>query len=251
MKRDIATKGDSMNDLIKALYDSGLTGTIYDTLFVLGFVSVFLFVVLYGRKIGVPIWKSVIVVLIVYPVVVLWMFVMFWIESGFKTFGGNNIVRVFVYVPLVAYPVAKFLKIAWKNICSMLALGPVAVHAVSHLGCIFAGCCMGYPSSWGLYNVKTQDIRFPSQLIEAIIAWLIIAYLLARGKKRNYVSDGLEYPIMLVLFGSTRFICEFFRDNEKLLLGFSGLAFHALFMFVVGAVWLIVLIQKDGLHTKA
>ena len=234
-----------MNELIRLVADKGLTGTVYDTFFALGFVSVYMFVVLYGRKMGISVWKSTVTVLIVYPVVVFWMFIMFWIESGFKTWGGNNIVRVFVYVPVVSYPVAKLLKISWKDINSPLALGPVSVHAVSHFGCMFSGCCMGYPSTWGLYNITTEDIRFPSQPIEAILAWIIIFYLLARGKKRNYVADGREYPIMLVLFGSTRFLCEFLRDNEKLWLGCSGLAFHALFMFVVGLIALIVINKRE------
>ena len=238
-------KGSFMNLLIQKVAELGLDGVIYDIFFALGFVSVFLFVVLYGRKMGIPVWKSVVTVLIVYPIVVLWMFVMYWIESGFKDWGGNNIVRVFVYVPVVSYPVAKMLKISWKEINSPLALGPAAVHAVSHFGCMFPGCCMGYPSSWGLYNVTTGDIRFPSQPIEAILAWMVIFYLLARGKKRNYVPDGREYPIMLVMFGSTRFLCEFLRDNEKLWLGCSNLAFHALFMAVVGVIALIVIDRKE------
>jgi prolipoprotein diacylglyceryltransferase len=50
---------------------------------------------------------------------------------------------------------------------------------------------------------------------------------------------------MLVLFGSSRFCFEFLRDNEKLLFGCSNLAFHALFMFVVGVLWLVLLKKKS------
>ena len=57
----------------------------------------------------------------------------------------------------------------------------------------------------------------------------------------NFVADGLEFPIMLILFGSTRFVWEFFRDNSKLWLGCSNLAFHALFMFIVGLVAYIII----------
>jgi phosphatidylglycerol:prolipoprotein diacylglycerol transferase len=171
------------------------------------------------------------------------MFILFWIDNGF--FGGNNIVRVFVYIPVIAYPVAKLLKIPYKKICSVLAFGPLAVHAVSHFGCMFVGCCMGYPCSWGLYNVAYEDIRFPIQPIEAIAAWAIIIFLLVRAKKRNYIPDGLEYPLMLILFGSTRFIFEFFRDNDRFRWGCSGLAFHALFMFIVGVVALIILKKRE------
>lgn len=233
-----------MNELIQKVAELGLSQTIYYVFHVLGFAAVFLFVVWFGKKMDIRPLKSVLVVLTVYPIIYLWMYILCWIETGFSGFGGNNIVRVFIYVPLAGYPVAKWLKIRWDKICSLLAFAPTMVHAVSHLGCIFPGCCYGYPSSWGLYHVGTEMIRFPSQPIESLITWLIIGYLLIRAKKKSYVPDGLEFPIMLALFGSTRFICEFFRDNPKIWLGCSSLAFHALFMAVVGVVMIIVILAK-------
>ena len=238
-----------MNELIRTVHEMGLSQTIYDIFFALGFVSVFLFVVGLGRKMGVKLWKCIAVVLIVYPLMVLWMFTLYWIEMG--TFGGNNIVRVFVYGPVFAYLAAKALKLSWKEVCAMISVGPAAVHAVSHFGCIFPGCCQGYPSTWGLYNVDVETICFPTQPIEALIAWAIILYLLIRAKKKNYVPDGKEYPIMLAIFGSSRFICEFFRDNEKLWLGCSNLAFHALFMCIVGIAALIVMDRRKKHSAEA
>ena len=232
-----------MNTMIYNIAELGLSKTLYDVFFALGFVSVFFFVFLSGKRLGVKPWKSVAVILTVYPTAVLWMFVMYWLENG--VFGGNNIVRVFVYIPLIAYPVAKLLRIAYKDIMSMLAFGPIAVQAVSHLGCIFEGCCHGYVQDWGLYNRNTGSLHFPTQPMEALISWLIIIYLLIRSKKHNHVPDGKEYPLMLVIFGSTRFLCEFLRDNDKLWLGISSLAFHALFMFLVGLLWLVVLRRRE------
>lgn len=231
-----------MNAFVELIAQNNMSKLLYDIFFALGFVFVFLCVFYLGMKMKIKAWKTAIVVLTVYPAVVLWMFVLYWIETGF--FGGNNIVRVFVYVPLITYPVAKLLKIPFKEALSMVALGPVAVHGVSHLGCMFEGCCHGYIQQWGLYNRTTGCLHFPTQPIEAIIALLILAYLLIRAKKRKYVPDGLEYPIMLMVFGSTRFLCEFLRDNEKLIWGISNLAFHALFMFVVGMIWIIVAKRK-------
>jgi phosphatidylglycerol:prolipoprotein diacylglycerol transferase len=231
-----------MNAFIELIAQNNMSKLLYDIFFALGFVFVFLCVFYLGMKMKIKAWKTAIVVLTVYPAVVLWMFVLYWIETGF--FGGNNIVRVFVYVPLITYPVAKLLKIPFKEALSMVALGPVAVHGVSHLGCMFEGCCHGYIQQWGLYNRTTGCLHFPTQPIEAIIALLILAYLLIRAKKRKYVPDGLEYPIMLMVFGSTRFLCEFLRDNDKLIWGISNLAFHALFMFVVGMIWIIVAKRK-------
>ncbi len=236
-----------INNLIKTVYENGNDQLLYDIFFVLGFVSVFCVVTLFGRKIGIAFWKSAIVVLIVYPLAVLWMFILYWIDSGFTAFGGNNIVRVFVYVPLIGLIPSKLLKLKWKDVCSLLAVGPIAVHGISHFGCIFAGCCQGYPyeAPLAIYNAFRQKYLFPIQPIEAIAAILIIVYIILRTKKLGYVTDGKEYPIMLVLFGSTRFFFEFFRDNGKLFFGCSSLSFHALFMFVVGVVVLGIMNKKE------
>ena len=241
---------DSVNKLIISAYNSGLSSAIYDVFFALGFVSVFLVCLLYGTRIGLGVKKSIITVLIVYPVAVFWMFFLFWAESGFTNFGGNNIVRVFVYVPLIAYPVAKLLKEEWKTLCDLLAFGPIAVHGISHFGCIFDGCCYGYPYENGVYNILSSTYCFPIQPIEAIAAVLIIVILLIRAKKNNFVPTAETYPLMLVMFGSSRFFFEFMRDNEKIFMGCSSLSFHALFMFVVGVIALIVIRKKKAAESE-
>ena len=228
-----------MNDLLIAITQAGLGKTIYDVFFALGFVSVMTGLVWFGRKLDLPVKKVVITVLIVYPVVVLWMFVMYWIESGFTAWGGNNIVRIFVYVPLVGIPVARLLQIDKRKMLSLLSFGPLLVHGISHFGCIFCGCCSGYPWKYGIYNPTYQDYRFPNQPIEALGAVAIVIYLFYRANKRQFIPDGREYPIMLVAFGSSRFLFEFLRSDDKLIWGISNLAIHALFMFVVGLIWLI------------
>lgn len=236
-----------MKDFIIAIHEMGIARALYFLFFALGFVSVFLFCVFYGRKIGLKIWKSIVTVLIVYPIAVLWMFILCWAETGFEYFGGNNIVRVFVYIPLIAYPVAKLLKIEWKTICDLLAFGPLAVHGISHFGCIFVGCCASYPFPWGIYQMQSETYLFPNQPIEALAAVAIIVILLVRAKKNNYVPTAETYPLMLVMFGSSRFFFEFLRNNEKIFLGCSALSFHALFMFAVGLIALQVIKRKKAL----
>ena len=238
-----------MNQLIELVAENNLSKELYDIFFALGFVSVFLFVFFAGKKMKLKLWKPAAVVLMVYPTAVLLMFVLYWLETGY--FGGNNIVRVFVYIPLIAYPVAKILKLTFKEIMAILAVGPIAVQGVSHFGCVFVGCCGGYIQQWGVYSPVTGALHFPIQPIEATISLLIIFYLFYRAKKRNYVPDGREYPLMLAIFGSTRFACEFLRDNDKLFWGISNLALHALFMFVVGVIWLIVLKKKESKEITA
>ena len=236
-----------MNEIIKVVAYYDLGQTLYNVFFALGFVSVMTGLIVFGRKMEMPLNKIVKTVLIVYPIAVLWMFTMFWLESGCKVWGGNNIVRVFVYVPLIGLPTARFLDIDKKKMLSLLSFGPLLVHGISHFGCIFLGCCSGYPNAWGVYNPIYREIRFPIQPIEAIGAVAVVIFLFCRAKKHNYVPDGREYPIMLATYGSSRFMFEFLRNNDKVIWRISNLALHAFFMFAVGIIWLIVIKRKEKL----
>ena len=214
---------------------------LYYLFFALGFVSVSIFAFIYRKKFGIS-WQQVLIIVpAVYVPVVVWMFFLFWAESGFKEFGGNNIVRIFIWVPLFALPVAKILKIPFKNMVNFLAPLPCAVHGIAHFGCIFEGCCYGYPATgFAIWNPATRDYRFPIQPIEAIVAIMIIVLVVIYTRSKKYAQEAQAYPIMLMLFGSTRFFLEFLRAGDKLFWGISSLAIHAFVMFVVGVVWYFV-----------
>ena len=91
----------------------------------------------------------------------------------------------------------------------------------------------------------TGKNAFPFQVVNAIVIAAIVVYLLRRSKKLDYVPDGKQYPIMLILFGSTKFLTEFLAYNEKLIFGCSILSFHALFMTIVGLVTLKIMDRKS------
>lgn len=235
--------------LIKFIQEKQAEELVYYLFHVLGFLLVFLFNIWYGKKRRISALHSVITTLLVYSATYIWIYVLFWIESGFSSWGGNNIVRGFIYVPLLAYPVAKLLKIKWIDMCDFIAPCVCLSQGISHIGCIFTGCCGGYPSSWGIYSSWQSCTVFPVQLFESATALAVFALLVYLNKKQSYQTDGKSYPLMLILFGSTRFLWEFARDNEKILLGCSSLAFHALFMAIVGAT-VLYCIHKTTIHTK-
>ena len=201
----------------------------------------------YGKKYGVKRWQAIVTTFVVYGITYIWIYVQYWIESGFTHFGPNNMVRGFVYIPLFAIPVARFLKIKWKMMCDFIAPCVCISFGVSHIGCIFAGCCKGYPCSWGLYHPFEKITLFPVQLFEAATALSIACFVVYRAKKKKFVSDGISFPLMLLCYGSTRFLWEFARNNEKILCGISSLAFHALFMAMVGLATIIYIkfIKKE------
>jgi prolipoprotein diacylglyceryltransferase len=46
---------------------------------------------------------------------------------------------------------------------------------------------------------------------------------------------------MMILYGIMRFACEILRDNEKILFGISAVAIHAILIFAVGIIWMLIL----------
>ncbi len=234
-----------LESLITAVQRAGLTDPVYYAFHVAGFVAVVLFNMWLGGKYGISRLRTILIALIVYPLTYLWMLIQFWIESGFEVFGGQNIVRSFIYIPVFCLLAARVLKYDRSLICDFVAPSPCVVQCVSHLGCVFAGCCHGYPAAHGIYNPKLLSTVFPSQPLESLVALLIVLVLVYRTHRQNWQVDGRSFPIMLVLFGSTRFLLEFLRDNDKVLWGCSALSFHALLMCAVGLVWLAVLALRE------
>ena len=162
--------------------------------------------------------------------------------------GGLNFVRVATFLPVAAFGLAKVFKDSLSDVSDFLAPLVAIFHGVTHIGCIFPGCCHGYPYEWGLYSNNVQAICFPIQIVEAASSILIGVVLLFMIKKR--VQTGKLYAWYLLLFGGTRFAWEFLRDNEKIWNGISELAFHALGAMIIGGVAVIVLNRFSGKAIK-
>lgn len=240
-----------MKKIVIAIAEAGITKIVFYGFHVLAFATVMTLALWLGPKLKISRKKTFGVVMIVYPLMYLWMLVQYWVENGFKDFGGQNIVTIFIWVPVIAMITGKIMKIDVKTICCLVAPLITVNHAVGHMGCIFAGCCRSFPTERGLYVVNSGMYHFPIQPIEVLIAALIVVTLILIMKKDNYVPTAKIYPINLVLFGSTRFICEFIRDNDKIFLGCSRLSFHALFMTIVGVVALIIIYKKKKKNSEA
>ncbi len=101
----------------------------------------------------------------------------------------------------------------WSNIGSMapgLALG----HAVGRVGCLFAGCCYGAPTSvpWSIYSSKLNEMVHPTQLysmIGELISFAILQRLWRKPERRAYLPA--VYGMLLAVH---RFISESFRSVE-------------------------------------
>lgn len=246
-----------ISELIFKIADSGLTSEMYYGINNAGIVIALLFSLWHCKKLSIPIWKAVILLLGTHFGMNLvggqvWKLVQYAEEInlfGIET-STNSIVRLFVLHPLIALVFALILRLKGKLTCDAIVMLPLLKSCIGQLACLFPGCCRGLQWQGGIYNIQTETYHFPTPIFETVLTAIIFAYLLYRTIKRNYVSDGTLYPLMMILYGIMRFYCELLRENEKIVFGCSAMALHAVFMCVVGIIWLTICYKKKEIDNE-
>ncbi|MBQ9847607.1 MAG: prolipoprotein diacylglyceryl transferase [Clostridia bacterium] len=234
-----------LESILAPIYENGYSASFYSWINTAAFIVFLAFAFWYGTKFKLKKLHILIISVAMYALMCGWMMVLCWMENGFENFGRKNLIVSFVYIPLIAYPIAKIFKLQWKLVCDFFAPGACILLSLGRWGCIFEGCCRGVECSWGLYNPIIQTIVFPFQIFESVAAAIIALLLILLARQKKYSSNGLSLPIMYILLGSCRFLLEFFTDDEKVLFNFSSSALHALFMMIVGLIALFVIARSN------
>jgi phosphatidylglycerol:prolipoprotein diacylglycerol transferase len=142
--------------------------------------------------------------------------------------------------------------------CDVFAPGIALGHAIGRLGCLFAGCCFGRPTSlpWGIvfsdpfaasYVGTPLGVRLhPTQLYEAGAELVILAVLLL-SERRGRAYAGRTFWIYTLLYAISRFIIEFFRGDERgSLLGLSTSQFISVVLVPLSVYMLIRLARRPA-----
>ena len=135
-----------------------------------------------------------------------------------------------------------------------IALG----HVVGRMGCFFAGCCYGRPTTvpWAITftdpfaaaNVGTPlNIPLhPTQLYEAGAELLILILLLVTEKKGR-PFPGRTFWFYMFMYAVSRFVIEFFRGDERGNVGiFSTSQFISLLLAPLAIVMLLYLARRKS-----
>lgn len=127
-----------------------------------------------------------------------------------------------------------------------LAIG----YAIGRIGCQLSGdgdygvasglpWAMAYPDG----VVPTDEEVHPTPIYETL-AMGLAALLLWR--LRDALRPGALFALYLVIAGLERFLVEFIRRNDAVLLGLTEAQLLSLLMLAGGAIWLAVLSRRDG-----
>ena len=144
-------------------------------------------------------------------------------------------------------------KMPMWTVTDVFAPGIALGHVVGRLGCLFAGCCFGRPTSvpWAITfhnEFAAQNVGtplgvplHPTQLYEAGAELLILGFLLLM-EKRGRPFAGRTFWSYMFLYGISRFIIEFYRGDPRGMVGdFSTSQFVSILIVPLSIVMLFVL----------
>ncbi len=115
--------------------------------------------------------------------------------------------------------------LAFPPAADAAALGIPLGLAFGRIGCALAGCCYGKPTAvpWGIVFADPASLAplhvplHPTQLYESLAGFAIFGVLAAT--RDRFVTPGVRFWTMLVLYGAARSFLEIFRDDPR---GFLG-----------------------------
>ena len=134
------------------------------------------------------------------------------LSGGFVIYGGlaGAFLGTYIYCRQFHLPRAP--------IFSLLITATPLIQSCGRLGCLFAGCCYGFPYD-GRFSVLIEGTRrFPVQILCSTLDLILFLFLLFRGIFSR--QKNLQLPLYMILYSTGRFIIEFFRDDSAR--GFFG-----------------------------
>lgn len=151
----------------------------------------------------VQIWKILIVSILLTISGVAGAMLMFFVESGH--FGGTSFFGAILFVPVLMLPTL-LLRVPYGTIMDLCAPAECLMLAFMKVDCLMSDCCIGK-------YLPALDFQFPSQIIE-MLTTLVIMLILLRMEQKPQWRNSL-YAHYLILYGTTRFILNWFRYGLK------------------------------------
>jgi phosphatidylglycerol:prolipoprotein diacylglycerol transferase len=172
-------------------------------------------------------------------------------RSGGVFYGG------LVLAVVVALWYIRRIRLPLWTTCDVFAPGIALGHVVGRMGCFFAGCCYGKPTTvpWAITFTNVQAAEnvgtplniplHPTQLYEAGAEALILFILLAT-ERRGKSYPGRTFWLYMLLYAISRFIIEFYRgDPRGAVLALSTSQFISVLLAPLAVVMLVYL-RKRG-----
>lgn len=115
-------------------------------------------------------------------------------------------------------------KVNFWQIADFGVVGGLIGASLTSLGCLLGSCQYGVVSeSLSVTQVGLLGKRFPLQIVEAVILFVSFLYLWKLVLRFHFT--GKIASIGLIILGVEKFILEFFRGDQQIILGFLPIGF--------------------------
>lgn len=191
---------------------------------------------------------------------------LWWLAEQWDAIQGEVVANLFSGVGLVWYgglaggTLGVLAWTFWRRAPIPLVVGVAAPalalgYAIGRIGCQLAGdgdygipsdvpWAMAYPEG----TVPTTDLVHPTPVYETL-AMGLVAFVLWRLRDR--LEPTRLFALYLVLAGIERFLVEFVRRNEHVVLGLSAAQIVSLLMVAGGAAWWTLSGRREGVAAAA
>lgn len=208
----------------------------------IGIALMFLIILTIRGEYDVPVWKALAIAITGAAAGYLGTSAMSFIESGDWT--GRSFFGALFFAPIIMIPIAYALKLDPKNVLDICAPCELTMLVLLKLKCKIDGCCYGRI----IIDNDEGVVRFPSQIVEAVVALILVVLLIILIRKRK-VRD-LAYPWYMVLYGITRFILNLLRETTPFVWILPAGNLWAILSVIIGAIWIIIYKRKPKKSKK-
>lgn len=210
---------------------------------IIGFILCCLLDLFRAKQYNMKWWEGLYISVIVFVFAVVGARLLFTVENfeyvlneGFKLWDGVSFFGTVLFMPLFLLLFCKVFKKDFILLLDFVVPAVLVELASIRIGCFLSGCCYGRPASWGVaMYFQPNVLRIPVQIIECVFDVFIIVTVLLY-EKRNGIPSGMLYPLFLVLYGTVRFVLEFFRENETV---FTHSHIFAILSILVGVYFFV------------
>ncbi len=165
---------------------------------------------------------------------------LFYVENGY--FAGMSYYGGILLMPISCILLAWLLHIPYRDMMDMCGASAGGMLAVMRLQCVYFGCCKGIEMTLG----SGKTFAFPSPVVELITVLILMFIILWIGKEHQKYKGKL-FPIYLILYGSTRFILNWFRSgNQPFVWILPPGNFWSIVAMLIGGVWLYVMARMSA-----
>ena len=198
-----------------------------------------------ARKYEIKVWKIIPVAFVLTVVGTIGTYLWFLLEN--LHWGGRSFFGAVFLVPIAFLLIAPIVRIPYGQLVDLCAPAECIMLSIMKVQCLIEGCCAGRI----LFMTDLGGVvRFPSQLVELIVAYVLVWLLLVISHKTEQREK--VYPWYLILYGASRFILNFFREEwAKYDGGIPPLGtVWSVCAVIIGILWIVIYNKRHDTSEK-